>query len=129
SLTSDIWTSTLTIEAFLVRNTEINIAEYIIIILNEFELMNKTLGLTTDNESAIVVCDREIANQIHAKQGLKLIDKENLTRDMETEWNSTYYMLQRFKQMETVLHLLEIEYPVIRNLLSDTEGWLKIWNH
>jgi hypothetical protein len=204
SLTSDIWTSTLTTEVFLglsihyiddewilrhflldiipfkVRHTGINIAEHIITVLNEFELMNKILGLTTDNESAMVVCGREIANQIQqdfnslifrhyrcsahilnlgAKQGLELVDKEvvnirelmgklknsnlmcdvlrnlcqvksiqfrNSARDVETRWNSTYYMLQRFEQMEPALRLLEVEYPVISNLLPDTEGWIKI---
>ena len=88
SLTSDMWTSTLTTEAFLglsihyvddkwvlrhflldiipfkVRHTGINIAEHIIRVLNEFGLMNKTLAFITDNESTMVVCGHEIANQI-----------------------------------------------------------------
>ncbi len=121
SLTSDMWTSTLITEAFLglsihyvddkwvlryflldiipfkARHIGVNIAEHIIRVLNEFGLMNKTLALTTDNESAMVVCGREIANQIQqdfdslafqhyrcsahilnlgAKQGLELVDKE-----------------------------------------------------
>ncbi len=33
-------------------------------VLNEFELTNKTLALTTDNKSAMVVCGHKIANQI-----------------------------------------------------------------
>ncbi len=36
-------------------------------------------------------------------------------------------MLQKFKQMKPALRLLEIEYPIISNLLSDVEGWIKIW--
>ena len=35
-------------------------------------------------------------------------------------------MLQRFEQMEPALRLLKVEYPVISNLLPDTEGWIKI---
>ena len=35
-------------------------------------------------------------------------------------------MLQRFEQMESALHLLEVEYPVIKNLLLNIEGWIKI---
>ena len=46
--------------------------------------------------------------------------------DIKTRWNSTYYMLQRFEQMEPALRLFEVEYPVISNLLPDTEGWIKI---
>ncbi len=57
---------------------------------------------------------------------VKSIQFRNPARDVETRWNSTYYMLQRFEQMEPALRLLEVEYPVISNLLPDTEGWIKI---
>ena len=35
-------------------------------------------------------------------------------------------MLQKFEQMEPALRLLEVEYPIISNLLPDVEGWTKI---
>ncbi|GBB83770.1 hypothetical protein RclHR1_10440003 [Rhizophagus clarus] len=121
SLTTDIWTSTfnndaylgltihfidndwnlqnflLNIMSFTTRHTGGNIADAIISTLKEFHIFEKTLALTSDNESAMVVCRRIIAaklayeldNQsfhhyrcsahilnLAAQQGIKIIDNE-----------------------------------------------------
>ncbi|GET02721.1 zinc finger BED domain-containing protein RICESLEEPER 2-like [Rhizophagus clarus] len=121
SLTTDIWTSTfnndaylgltihfidndwnlrnflLDIMSFTTRHTGGNIADAIISTLKEFHIFEKTLALTSDNESAMVVCGRIIAAELAyeldnqsfrhyrcsahilnlaAQQGIKIIDNE-----------------------------------------------------
>ena len=121
SLTADMWTSTFNNDAYLgltihyvdnewnlwnflldiipftTRHTGINIANSIKSVLTEFYLLEKTLALTTDNESAMIVCERvlaeglakELDNQafwyyrcsahilnLAAQQGIKIIDDE-----------------------------------------------------
>ena len=123
AFTTDMWTSTLNSESYLgltihyidqdwnfqrflldiipfqTRHTGINIANTIINVFNEFNLTNKTLALTTDNESAMVVCGRKLAEEFEqalnnfsfkhyrcsahilnlaAKHGMEIIDKEIL---------------------------------------------------
>jgi len=184
SLTADMWTSTCNNDAFLgltihyvdnnwnlrnflldiisftIRHTGINIANAIKSVLTEFHLLEKTLALTTDNESAMIVCGRIIAEELTqeldnqafqhyrcsahilnlaAQQGIKIIDGEvvkirelmkkikystqrcdrlrelcsieNLTYykpqlDVETRWNSTYYMIIKFQKMLCPIEML-----------------------
>jgi hypothetical protein len=200
SLTADIWTSInndiylgltihyvdsnwklknflLDIISFTTRHTGINIADTIKAVLVEFHLLEKTLALTTDNESAMIVCERTIAalelnNQtfrhyrcsahilnLAAQQGIKVIDKEvinirdlmkkiknspqrcNRLRelclvenlqyykpqlDVETRWNSTYYMIVKFQKMLLPIEMLAATDQDIRDLIPNEEGWKKI---
>jgi hypothetical protein len=204
SLTADIWTSTfnndayigltihfvdndwnlrnflLDIMSFTTRHTETNIADAIISILREFHILEKTLALTTDNESAMIVCGRTIAEELAyernnqsfrhyrcsahilnlaAQQGIKIIDNEiikirelmkkikNLPQkcnrlrelcsienlqyykpqlDVETRWNSTYYMIMKFQKILRPIEMLAATDPSIGNLMPDAEGWAKI---
>jgi hypothetical protein len=88
ALTADMWTSKFTNDAFLgltvhyidqgwklqnflldiisftKRHTGINIATSINNVLNDFHLQEKTLALTTDNESAMIVCGRTLGQQL-----------------------------------------------------------------
>ncbi|GBC13304.1 zinc finger BED domain-containing protein RICESLEEPER 2-like [Rhizophagus irregularis DAOM 181602=DAOM 197198] len=85
ALTADMWTSTINQEAFLgitihyvdldwklqnflldiipfkIRHTGTNIAQEIKRTLEEFNIFDRIIALTTDNESAMIVCGREIA--------------------------------------------------------------------
>ena len=87
AFTTDMWTSTLNSESFLgltihyidqdwnfqqflldiipfqIRHIGVNIANTIVSVLNEFNLTNKTLALITDNESAMVVCEKKLAKE------------------------------------------------------------------
>jgi hypothetical protein len=87
SFTADMWTSTLSSEAYLgltihyinqnwvlqcflldiipfkTRHTGINIAAEITKVLNEFKLVGKAMAITTDNESAMLVCGRKLAEE------------------------------------------------------------------
>jgi hypothetical protein len=136
SLTADMWTSTINREAFLgltihyidydwklhhflldiipftVSHTGMNIAHEIMRVLDEFDISSKIIALTTDNESAMLVCGEEIALALNlefsnmifshyrcaahvlnlgAKKGLKLVNESiNKTRKvMKTIKNST----------------------------------------
>lgn len=163
----------LDIIPFNIRHTGNNIAQAIVNVLDEFQISNKIIALTTDNESAMVVCGRELSNTLNSelssmnfshyrcaahvlnlgvRQGLQLvsdsIDKvhelmgkiKNSTRlseqlrifcniknmpyykpilDIETCWNSTYYMLKRFKQLEPALALLATDDSSIGNIYPD----------
>lgn len=88
SLTADMWTSFINQEAFLsitihyinddwklrnfildiipfsISHSGINIANEIMHVLGEFNISNRIVALTTDNESAMLVCGREIAKAI-----------------------------------------------------------------
>ena len=139
-------------------------------ILDEFNISNKIIALTTDNESAMIVCGREIANTLNAKlssmnfshyrcaahvlnlgvkQGLQLVSSSvekvrelmikiknstflcdklrtfcNIKEityhkpivDVETRWNSTYYMLKRLEELQSALVLLAADNDSIRDL-------------
>ena len=85
SLSADIWTSTINREAFLgltihyvdsdwnlrtflldiipfaVKHSGANIAQEIMRVLNEFNISNRIIALTTDNDSAMIACGKEIA--------------------------------------------------------------------
>src|SRR2546423_8725322 len=149
-------------------------------LLHEFKLNNKVIALTTDNESAMVVCGRLLAHELEAdfnnigfshyrcvahvlnlaaKQGLKMIDSSikkvrqlmgkikvsthlcNELRaicdlkkikhlktelDIETRWNSTYYMIKKFKKMEPALHLLAADNSSVTLLYPDSNDKEKL---
>jgi zinc finger BED domain-containing protein 1 (E3 SUMO-protein ligase ZBED1) len=202
-LTSDIWTSInreaylgltihyidsdwnlcsflLDIIPFAIRHTGVNIAREIMRVLEEFNISNKIIALTTDNDSAMIACGKEIAdaldNEISSlnfshyhctayvlnlgvKNGLKTVDNSiikarkitntiknsnrlcdslrafcslknikylKLIQDVETRWNSTYYMLKRFKELEPALALLAADDRTINVLYLDDEDWRSI---
>src|SRR6266498_6025644 len=84
SLTCDMWTSTINREAFLeltihyvdsdwnlcnflldivpfaIKHSGVNIAQEIMRVLEEFNISNRILALTTDNDSAMLSCGNEI---------------------------------------------------------------------
>lgn len=203
SLTADMWTSInqeaylgitihyvdsnwhlcnflLDIIPFTTRHTGENIAQEIVRILDEFNIFNKIIALTTDNESAMIVCGREVANSLNVefssmnfshyrcaahvlnlgvKQGLQLVSNSvdkvrglmikvknstflcdklrifcNVKKidclkpilDVDTRWNSTYYMLSRFKELESALVLLAADNVEIRNLYPNEYDLLAI---
>src|SRR6266498_4010107 len=57
----------LNIIPFTISHSEINIANEIMHVLNEFNISNKVIALTTDNESAMLVCGREIGLALNSK--------------------------------------------------------------
>src|SRR6266498_2445572 len=85
SLTCDMWTSTINREAFLgltihyvdsnwnlcnflldiipftIKHSGVNIAQEIMRTLREFGISSKIIALTTDNDSAMLTCEKEIA--------------------------------------------------------------------
>ena len=87
SFTADMWMLTLSSEAYLgltihyvdenwtlqrflldiipfkTRHTGINMATAINNVLCEFNLVGKALALTTDNESAMIVCNRKLSEE------------------------------------------------------------------
>jgi hypothetical protein len=200
-----MWTSTLSSEAYLgltihyvdenwtlrrflldiipfkTRHTGINMATAINDVLREFNLVSKALALTTDNESAMLVCGRQLSEEFEralddsfsfshyrcsahilnlaAKQGMEIIGEEILNVrklmikiknsvllcddlrelcsmekieylrpevDIETRWNSTYYMLCKFQRMEMALKMLAIKHENVRILMPSSIAWTKI---
>ena len=149
-------------------------------VLREFNISNNIIALTTDNDSAMLACGKEIAdafdNEISSmdfshyrcaahvlnlgvKKGLKTVDNsvikarkiikiiKNSTRlcdslrafcalknikylkpimDVDTHWNSTFYMLKRFKELEPALVLLAADDRSINALYPDDEDWNSI---
>ncbi len=157
-----------------------NIANEIMHVLNEFNISNKVIALTTDNESAMLICEREIGSALDSefssmifshyryaahvlnlgvKQGLKLVDNAVIKArklaktikksiricnslklfcelkkikylkpilDVEIRWNSTYYMLKHFKELEPALTLLAADNELINSLYLNNEDWIAI---
>jgi hypothetical protein len=203
SLTADIWTSInqkaylgitihyidlnwglrnflLDIIPFSVRHTGKNIAQEIMRVLEEFQISNKIIALTTDNESAMVVCGKELSDAFNnelslmnfshyrcaahvlnlgVKQGLQLVSSSvNKVRelmikiknstllcdklrtycevegmnylkpilDVETRWNSTYYMLERLGKLQPALALLVASQGDVRDLYPNEDEWIAI---
>jgi len=137
-----------------VRHTGANIAQEITHVLREFNISTKIIALTTDNDSAMLVCGREVADSLDneissmnfshyrcvahvlnlgVKKGLTAVNNsvikarkitnmiKNSTRlcdslrafcalkninylkpvpDVKTRWNSMFYMLKHFKELE-----------------------------
>ncbi|EXX78164.1 hypothetical protein RirG_017480 [Rhizophagus irregularis DAOM 197198w] len=46
--------------------------------------------------------------------------------DVETRWNSTYYMLCKLQRMEMALKMLAIKHENVRDLMPNTSAWKKI---
>jgi hypothetical protein len=46
--------------------------------------------------------------------------------DVETRWNSTYYMIMKFQKILRPIEMLAATDPSIGNLMPDAEGWAKI---
>lgn len=204
SLTADMWTSSINQESFLgltihyinsewklcnflldiipfnISHSGINISNEIMRVLQEFNITNRVVALTTDNESAMLVCGREIALSLDnefstmifshyrcaahvlnlgVKQGLKLVDAavikvrklakyiKKSTRisntlkqfcelkkikylkpilDVEVRWNSTFYMLKRFEELEPALVLLAADDGTVKSLCPNNEDWIAI---
>jgi len=170
----------LDIIPFTVSHSGVNISREIMQVLDHFNISSKIIALTTDNESAMLVCGKEIASafdiefstmifahyrcaahvlNLGVKAGLKLIGEsviktrklmnsiKNSTRlcdslrlicnlkkikylkpilDVETRWNSTYYMLKRLKELEPALNLLAADNRSISTLYPDENDWLVI---
>lgn len=170
----------LDIIPFNISHSGINIASEIMQVLQEFNISNKVIALTTDNASVMLVCGKEIASAIEdkfssmifsyyrcaahvlnlgVKQGLNLVDNaiikvRNLAKkikkstqicnalklfcelkkikylkpilDIETRWNSTYYMLKRFEELEPALVLLAADDESIKSLCPNNEDWIAI---
>ncbi|CAG8840295.1 13666_t:CDS:2, partial [Cetraspora pellucida] len=77
-------------------------------------------------------CTAHVLNLV-AKQELKMVDsafKEirylKAELDMEVRWNSTFYMLQKFKNMELALNLLSIDNNSIAKLYPNNDDQQKL---
>jgi hypothetical protein len=170
----------LDIIPFSISHSGMNIAQEIIRVLNEFNIFDKVIALTTDNESAMLVCGRNIMAALDSefssmtfshyrcaahvlnlsvKQGLELVSSsvrkarelmvkiKNSTQicdelrllcdvkkikylkpllDVETRWNSTYYMLKRLEQLEPALVLFLADHRSINNLYPNDDDWIVI---
>ena len=170
----------LNIIPFTVSHSGANIARKIMRSLEEFNISNKIVALMTDNESAMIVCGREIALDMDdefssmifshyrcaahvlnlgVKEGLKLVNDsikkarklmnsiKNLTClcdslrllcnlkemkylkpiiDIETRWNSTYYMLRRLEVLEPALILLVADNRSIHAFYPNDDDWIAI---
>lgn len=170
----------LDIIPFAIRHTGMNIAQEIIRVLDEFNISTKIIALTTDNDSAMIACGREIADvldneismmnfshyrcaahvlNLGVKKGFETVNNsitkarkittiiKNLTRlcdslrafctlknikylkpilDVDTRWNSTFYMLERFVKLKPVLALLATDNHSINALYPDEEDWSSI---
>ena len=148
--------------------------------LDEFNISNKIIALTTDNESAMIMCGKEIASSLDiefstmifahyrcaahvlnlgVKNGLKFINEpinkvrklmktiKNSTRlcdslrlicnlkkikylkpilDVETRWNSTYYMLKRLDDLRPALGLLSANNKLLNSTYPNECDWIAI---
>ena len=83
-------------------------------ILNVRKLMVKI-------KNSVLLCDdlRELCS-------MEKIEYLRPEVDIETRWNSTYYMLCKFQRMETALKMLAIKHENVRDLMPSIIAWTKI---
>ena len=60
----------LDIIPFANKHTGVNIAQEIIRVLGEFNVLTKIIALTTDNDSAMLACEKEIADTFDSEVSL-----------------------------------------------------------
>ncbi|GBB93663.1 hypothetical protein RclHR1_22090001 [Rhizophagus clarus] len=154
SLTADIWTSSVNQDVFLgltihyidsnwrlcnflldiipftISHTGINISQEITRVLEEFGISNKIIALTTDNESAMLVCGREMASAFeddfltltfsHYRCAAHILNLGIL--------KLAFYMLKRLKELEPALTLLAADNELVKSLYPSDEDWSTIKN-
>ncbi|CAG8458855.1 16676_t:CDS:2 [Cetraspora pellucida] len=154
------------------RHTGVNIANTIMDVLDEYSISEKTLALTTDNASSMILCATIVAEELQnfnnfefshyrcaahilnlaVGSGLDFINESivkvrslmsyikmsqptinNLKKlceiknieylapelDVKHRWNSTYYMLNKWKRMESPLTMLVVDDLIIRQKCPD----------
>jgi len=127
----------LDIIPFNISHSGLNIANEIMRVLNEFNISTKVIALTTDNESAMVVCGREIASafdsgfssmifshyrcaahilNLGVKQGLKLVDNAIIkvrkvvkTIKKSTRIGNSLKLLCELKKIKYLRPILDVE--------------------
>ncbi|GES83434.1 zinc finger BED domain-containing protein RICESLEEPER 2-like [Rhizophagus clarus] len=158
SFTADMWTSTISSEAYLgltihyidqnwvfrrflldiisfkVRYIGINMVAAITNILNEFNLVGKALALTTDNESAMLVCGRKLSKEFEkelnnltfshyccsayilnlaVKQGMEIVDQEIVeVRQLMSKIKNSVLFCDELRELY-VIEKLEYLWPEI----------------
>ncbi|CAG8504280.1 3608_t:CDS:2 [Scutellospora calospora] len=138
SVTCDIWTS--------ISNQLTQTKDLLLTLFDEFKITQCIMGLTTDNDTSMIVAGREqqvalssLGNyeythyrytahilNITMKHGMQLktiiIEKiRNFIKklDIDTCWNSTFVLLQKFNRMKETL-----EYLVAKNKKQLEDSWL-----
>ena len=81
----------------------------------------KARKLTTTIKNSTCLCD-----SLRAFCALKNVKYLKPILDVETRWNSTFYMLKRFKELEPVLALLAADDRSINALYPDNDDWSTI---
>ncbi|GET01426.1 zinc finger BED domain-containing protein RICESLEEPER 2-like [Rhizophagus clarus] len=130
----------------LFSHTGINISQEITRVLEEFGISNKIIALTTDNESAMLVCGREMASafedvfltltfshyrcathilNLGVKKGLKsagdsIAKARKLINTIKKSTRTTFYMLKRLKELEPALTLLAADNELNTILLLES---------
>ncbi|CAG8736084.1 3705_t:CDS:2, partial [Cetraspora pellucida] len=126
-------------------------ANSIMSVLYEFDLATKTLALTTDNASSMILCTvmkgielvdmsiekiRSLMNYLKSFQptneALKCLCKAKNIKyltpelDVKTRWDSVYYMLEKWKKLESVSKMLSIDNLVVGQHYPTKEDCIKI---
>ncbi|CAB4403499.1 unnamed protein product [Rhizophagus irregularis] len=69
-------------------------------------------------KNSVLLCDD--LHELCIMEKLKYLRPEI---DIETRWNSTYYILYKLQRMETVLQMLAIKHENVRDLMPDAVAW------
>ena len=83
--------------------------------------VNKVCELMSKIKISTLLCD-----QLRGFCTLKHIHNYKPVLDVETRWNSTYYMLKRMEQLEPALVLLAADNNNIKNLYPNEGDWIII---
>ena len=68
----------------------------------------------------------QLCDSLRAFCDLKKIKYLKPILDVETRWNSTFYMLKRFKELEPALLLLAADNRLINALYPNNDDWNSI---
>ncbi|CAG8467418.1 5332_t:CDS:2, partial [Scutellospora calospora] len=92
-------------------------------LLNEFSLNKKIIGLTTNNESAMTVLDRELGKKlIHEFHNNKFSHYRCVVHIInQSVKQGTFYMLTKFKKIETVIKMLIANHDELVEIFPNSE--------
>ncbi|GES76567.1 zinc finger BED domain-containing protein RICESLEEPER 2-like [Rhizophagus clarus] len=119
SFTANMWTSTISSEAYLGLTIHYIDQNWVLrrFLLDIIPFKVRHTGI---NMAAAIT---NVLNEFNLAEKLEYLRPEI---DIETRWNSTYYMLCKLQRMETALKMLAAKHDSVCELMPDVEAWTKI---